>query len=202
MHTHLQSPQPLQTAGAAGALTNLAAMGFDTSCFAGVVTSGEVTHRHLSQRPDAWWAGLGRRCLHLTWGARGAISLEGLGLQVTSDPRQADFILAHGTEALGTSADGSACQPCSLERLQALLEEAAALRRPDDGGPLLPMIVANPDIVTVSGAAGLRPMPGSLARHYAAHGGEVVLMGKVRGVVCGVGAMHGWVQLGRLHSQQ
>lgn len=63
-------------------------MGFDPACFAGVVTSGEVTHRHLSQRPDAWWAALGRRCLHFTWAARGAISLEGLGLEVTDDPQQ------------------------------------------------------------------------------------------------------------------
>jgi hypothetical protein len=64
-------------------------MGFDPTCFAGVITSGEVTHRHLSARPDAWWQGLGRCCMHLTWSARGAISLEGLGLDVTTDPHQA-----------------------------------------------------------------------------------------------------------------
>lgn len=60
-------------------------------------------------------------------------------------PRQADFILAHGTEALGTRSDGSAAQPCSLERLRELLGECAAR-----GG--LPMVVANPDVVTVSGS--------------------------------------------------
>jgi hypothetical protein len=49
---------------------------------AGVITSGEVTHQQLSQRPDSFWQGLGTRCLHITWGSRGAISLEGLGLQV------------------------------------------------------------------------------------------------------------------------
>lgn len=171
---------------------------FNPNHFCGVVTSGEVTHRHLTQRPDAWWAGLGRRCLHFTWAARGAISLEGLGLEVTTDPQQAracctglagsspveagclsyghvdpqlllplgllasghhshvhhinlslaapqaDFILAHGTEALGTSTDGSAAQPASLDAMRELLDACAAR-----GG--LPMVVANPDVVTVSG---------------------------------------------------
>jgi hypothetical protein len=63
-------------------------MGFDPAWFAGVITSGEVTHARLSARPDAWWASLGRRCLHFTWAARGAISLEGLGLEVVTDPQQ------------------------------------------------------------------------------------------------------------------
>lgn len=36
----------------------------------------------LRDRPAPLWQGLGRRCLHFTWGARGAISLEGLGLEV------------------------------------------------------------------------------------------------------------------------
>ena len=119
-------------------------MGFDVSAFCGVVTSGEVTHRHLSERPDAWWQGLGRRCLHFTWGQRGAISLSGLGLEVTTDPQQADFILAHGTEALGTSTDGSAAQPCSLDAMRELLGRCAPRK--------LPMVVANPDVVTVAGS--------------------------------------------------
>lgn len=72
----------------AGALGNLARLGFDPACFHGVVTSGEVAHAHLTQRPDAWWQGLGTRCLHFTWGQRGAISLEGLGLEVTTDAEQ------------------------------------------------------------------------------------------------------------------
>ena len=50
--------------------------------FVGAITSGEVTHARLSQRPGPFWQQLGQRCLHLTWGARGAVSLTGLGLQV------------------------------------------------------------------------------------------------------------------------
>eukprot|EP00775_Hariotina_reticulata_P010135 gene10135-10293_t len=47
----------------------------------GAITSGELTHRYLSQRPDPWWQQLGRRCLHLTWSTRGSISLTGLDLE-------------------------------------------------------------------------------------------------------------------------
>ena len=61
-------------------------MGFDAADFAGVVTSGEVTHRHLAERPGPFWQCLGRRCLHFTWGARGAVSLDGLDLQVIPKP--------------------------------------------------------------------------------------------------------------------
>ncbi|KAL4425898.1 hypothetical protein ABPG75_009914 [Micractinium tetrahymenae] len=167
----------------AGALGNLERMGFPPSCFAAAITSGEVTHRHLAERPDTWWAGqLGRRCLHFTWAARGAISLEGLGLEVTTDPSQAEFILAHGTEALGTSTDGSVGQPCSLDRLKQLLEECAAAAAARGAAPP-PMVVANPDVVTVAGSE-LRVMPGTLARHYAsACGGQVVLMGKPAPVI-------------------
>lgn len=140
-------------------------MGFDTSAFCGVVTSGEVTHRHIADRPDAWWQGLGHRCLHFTWGQRGAISLEGLGLEVTTDPQQAEFILAHGTEALGTSTDGSAAQPCSVDGMRALLDAAAPRR--------LPMIVANPDVVTVSGSelrwGGVGPSSGAWTLWRASH---------------------------------
>lgn len=62
------------------------------------MTSGELTHMFLESRPDAWWAQLGRRALHITWAQPGGINLEGLGLQVVGEDQvaQADFILAHG----------------------------------------------------------------------------------------------------------
>ena len=63
---------------------------------------------------------------------------------MTTDPQQADFILAHGTEALGTSTDGSAAQPCSLDAMRELLGRCAPRK--------LPMVVANPDVVTVAGS--------------------------------------------------
>ncbi|TYH49523.1 hypothetical protein ES332_D10G143300v1 [Gossypium tomentosum] len=76
-------------------------LGFDPSLFVGAITSGELTHQYLQRRDNAWFAALGRSCIHMTWSDRGAISLEGLGLQVIENAEEADFILAHGTEALG-----------------------------------------------------------------------------------------------------
>ncbi|GBF92597.1 hypothetical protein Rsub_05211 [Raphidocelis subcapitata] len=171
-----------------GTISKLEKMGFDGGWFAGAITSGELTHRYLQQRPDDWWRALGRRCVHLTWSSRGAISLSGLGLEVVDsledDP---DFLLAHGTEAIAapTAAAAAAAEegraaPAareeSLDGLRAFLGEcaAAAKRR----GRRIPMIVANPDIVTVDGAGGLITMPGTLADWWARLGGEVVLMGK------------------------
>ena len=49
------------TAGAPEALRNIAKLGFDPSHFSGVITSGEVAHRQLEQRPTAFWQQLGQR---------------------------------------------------------------------------------------------------------------------------------------------
>jgi hypothetical protein len=59
--------------------------------------------------------------------------------QVVSDPEDAQFILAHGTEALGQP-DGSVA-PASLSDMEALLRRCSQL-----GGR--PMVVANPDLVS------------------------------------------------------
>ena len=61
---------------------------------AGAVTSGEMTHTYLIERPDSWWQALGTRCIHATWSTRGTISLDGLGLQVR--------LQYSGWQALGT----------------------------------------------------------------------------------------------------
>lgn len=171
-----------------GALGNLQRMGFDPDAFVGtspcdmtphhiatpgVLTSGEVTHRGLSSRQGTPWDGL-NTCLHLTWTQRGAVSLDGLGLTVTQDPLAAEFILAHGTEGLGTQ--GGPATPHTLEQLISVLAQCAARPQPP------PMIVANPDLVTVSGSE-LRVMPGTLARRYGELGGRVHLMGKPAPVI-------------------
>ncbi|MBA0818834.1 hypothetical protein Gohar_021995, partial [Gossypium harknessii] len=51
-------------------------LGFDPSLFMGAITSGELTHQYLQRRGNAWFAALGRSCIHMTWSDRGAISLE------------------------------------------------------------------------------------------------------------------------------
>jgi hypothetical protein len=146
----------------------------------GAITSGELAHRYLAERPDPWWRALGRRCIHLTWSSRGSISLEGLGLEVVGGPEDdPDFILAHGTEAVAAPMVAAAggggqqqaqapAQDASLEELRALVEAcaAAAKRR----GKAMPMIVANPGGGGGGGASATphRAVPhglqGSLAR--------------------------------------
>lgn len=142
-------------------------LGFDSSLFIGAITSGELTHQYLQRRDDTWFAALGRGCIHMTWSDRGAISLEGLGLQVVERVEDANFILVHGTEALGLPSGDA--RPTKLEDLEHILELCAARK--------IPMVVANPDYVTVEARA-LRVMPGTLAAKYEKLDGEVKWMGK------------------------
>lgn len=72
-----------------------------------------------------------------------------MGLQVTENVEEADFILAHGTEALGLPS--GLVRPMSLDSLEKILEHCAAKK--------IPMVVANPDFVTVEARA-LSIMPG------------------------------------------
>ena len=89
--------------------------------------------------------------------------------QVVETPADADFILAHGTEAVGQP-DGLEPQAVTMQDIKRLLQSCAEQRPP------LPMMVANPDVVTVSGSD-LIPMPGTLAEHYAGLGGQVCSVG-------------------------
>lgn len=85
--------------------------------------------------------------------------------QVVDNPADADFILAHGTEAIGQP-DGAEPQDASMQYINTLLQSCAEQQVPP------PMVVANPDVVTVSGSD-LIPMPGTLAEYYAGLGGKV-----------------------------
>lgn len=69
--------------------------------------------------------------------------------QVVSNPAEADFILAHGTEAIALP-DGST-QDLSLEQLLDLTQQCADVAK--QRGKELPMVVANPDLVRVTAAA-------------------------------------------------
>ncbi|CAL9750042.1 unnamed protein product [Musa acuminata subsp. burmannicoides] len=153
-------------------MEKLKSLGFNSSLFSGAITSGELTHQYLLRRDDPWFAKLGKSCIHMTWSDRGAISLEGLGLQVVSNVDDADFVLAHGTEALGVPSGESL--PMSLDDLGQILEMCAKRK--------IPMVVANPDYVTVEARA-LRVMPGTLADKYEKLGGEVKWMGKPEKVI-------------------
>ena len=71
-------------------------------------------------------------------------------MRVVDKVEEAEFVLAHGTEALGLPS-GSVL-PMELEDLEKILEQCAAKK--------IPMVVANPDFVTVEARA-LRVMPGN-----------------------------------------
>ncbi len=86
-------------------------------------------------------------------------------MKVVQEPTEAEFILSHGTEALGQP-EGTEAQAKSLEDIKAMLDTCAQQPEPP------PMVVANPDVVTVSGSD-LIPMPGTLADYYAGLGGKV-----------------------------
>jgi len=154
-------------------LGKLAKLGFDPDWFAGAVTSGELAHVRLSgevedERFDALRH---RRVLWMTWADRGdsgtAPSLEGLGLEPVEDPEGCDFILVHGTEAVG----GGAVVFKELKELKELLRTASARR--------VPLVCANPDLVTVAGSgSAMAVMPGTLAKYYADLGGPVIYTGK------------------------
>ena len=77
--------------------------------------------------------------------------MQGLNLQVVRNVEDADFVLAHGTEALGLPSGDPL--PMNLDELERILEHCAKRK--------LPMIVANPDYVTVEARA-LRVMPGKV----------------------------------------
>ena len=70
---------------------------------------------------------------------------------MTDSPGEADFILAHGTEAMGQPG-GAPAADRSLEEMRAVMQACAARG--------LPMIVANPDLVSQQLDEGLEPKQG------------------------------------------
>ena len=172
---------------ASGTLAKLEKLGFDPEWFEGVVTSGEITHTKLGSRNErhSTFRELGDRCLHFTWSARGAVALDGVEGLFTVDAETfsrrgaeaVDFLLAHGTECVnGAGASDrervSGSKDMPIEAMKPLLRLAAKAS--------LPLVVANPDLVTVGGEDGLLPMPGTLASWYAEMpgAGPIYLMGK------------------------
>jgi HAD superfamily hydrolase (TIGR01459 family) len=143
---------------AAAAIARLTEIGIPRAAYHGLMTSGEEAYRHLKRRDDPWYAGLGRRCLHLG-PARDKGMLDGLELLEVTAVELADFVLN-----TGTNMDG--------ERVEDYLPLLAAAR-----ARALPMVCANPDLVVIT--RGRRQIcAGTLAQSYQALGGEVRWHGK------------------------
>ncbi len=67
-------------------------------------------------------------------------------VQVVSDPSHAQFILAHGTEAVGRAEGG--LTEITLDGFQGLMQACVGSSSGGGGNPPIPMVVANPDIVS------------------------------------------------------
>jgi HAD superfamily hydrolase (TIGR01459 family) len=133
-------------------------MGIPRALYDHIVTSGEQAWQALRHRKDPFHAGLGRRCLLFSWGADRGLTGGGVDLDLVEDVAEADFILMAGTNR----------EP--LEHYEPVLQ--AALARD------IPMICANPDLVSVTPDGELVICPGQIAHRYEEIGGFVHWHGK------------------------
>ncbi|WP_308720356.1 TIGR01459 family HAD-type hydrolase [Komagataeibacter xylinus] len=135
-------------------------MGISADLYDGIMTSGECTHGMLAARTDPWFAGLGRRMVHL--GPDKDVDVyAGLDLDVVSDPAQADFVLNTGPDAeLGEE---------EIDPYLPMLEQCAAHS--------LPMICANPDQQVIRGSQRLI-CAGAMASWYESRNRPVRWIGK------------------------
>ncbi len=134
------------------------AMGIPREYYDHLVTSGEQTWQALYHRKDPFHAGLGRRCLLFSWGDDRGLTGGGIDLERVAHVSEADFILMAGTNR----------EP--LEHYEPALQEAIARN--------IPMICANPDLVSVTPEGDLVICPGQVARRYEEIGGTVQWHGK------------------------
>ncbi|MEZ7135524.1 TIGR01459 family HAD-type hydrolase [Komagataeibacter sp. SM21] len=135
-------------------------MGVTADLYDAIMTSGECTHRMLAARKDAWFAGLGRRMLHL--GPDKDVDVyAGLDLDIVTDPAHADFVLNTGPDAELGEEDIAPYLP--------ILEQCAAHK--------LPMICANPDQQVIRGNVRLI-CAGAMASWYESRDCAVRWIGK------------------------
>jgi HAD superfamily hydrolase (TIGR01459 family) len=133
-------------------------MGIGRDLYDQLITSGEQAWQALASREDPFYAALGRRCLLFSWGDDRGLTGGGVDLEPVDDLSEADFILMAGTNR----------EP--LEHYEPVLREA--LERD------IPMVCANPDLVSVTPEGDLVICPGQVARRFEDIGGKVSWHGK------------------------
>lgn len=135
-------------------------MGLERGLYDGIISSGEVSWRHLKARRDPFFAGLGARCVHIGPERDLSVVEEGVA-EIVAEPRDATFLLNTGPDdRLG---------PQSADPYRPVLEACAAAH--------LPMVCVNPDrAVMVAGKKVI--CAGALADIYLALGGAVREVGK------------------------
>ncbi len=136
----------------------ITAIGVPQGLYHEVMSSGEEAWQHLKRRDDPFYAGLGRKCLHICSDRDLEIRV-GLDLDYVESAETADFILNTGPAGWDDT----------IEDYAPLL--AASRERG------LKMVCANPDLMVNHGAQ-LALCAGALAVHYEKIGGEVRWHGK------------------------
>lgn len=133
-------------------------LGLPSGLYHHVMSSGEEAWQCLKRRDDAFYAALGRRCLHI--GSERDLEIrEGLDLEYVDAPEEAQFILNTGPAGWDDR----------IEDYEPLLRTALSLG--------LPMVCANPDLVVMRGST-LHLCAGALAKWYEEAGGRVRWHGK------------------------
>lgn len=132
-------------------------MGIPPEVFDGVITSGEVVHGNLLHRSDPFYAELGKNFLILAWDKNRGI-VNGTDFVEVDTLEAADFILCAGTDRQ------------DMDAYRPLLDDGLARG--------LPMVCANPDLVSVQPDGTLKICPGAIAEAYRAMGGVVKIHGK------------------------
>jgi HAD superfamily hydrolase (TIGR01459 family) len=135
-------------------------MGLDRALYDGILSSGEVAWRWLKERPEPWFARLGRRGFHIGPERDLSVVEEGVA-ELVPAPEGADFLLNTGPDPARGAHSADAYRP-ALERCLA-------------AG--LPMLCVNPDRAVMVGGERII-CAGALADIYRGWGGEVVEVGK------------------------
>jgi len=123
-----------------------------------VMSSGEATFLGLKERRDPWYAGTGRRCLHIG-PSRDDGLFDGLEIERVADIAEAELIVNTG--------------PWEDDETVADYEDRLA----QGAARGLKMVCANPDLEVIRGGRRII-CAGALAARYEALGGEVLYYGK------------------------
>lgn len=135
-------------------------IGFDTSLFDHIITSGELTWLGLKERKTGVFEGLGEKCLLISRGNDDKI-VEGLGLTLVTKPEDATFILVSGMDDPPKGRTVADLEPILRIGVQKKLK----------------MICANPDLQALIGAS-THVGAGAVAKRYEEFGGVVRYIGK------------------------
>jgi HAD superfamily hydrolase (TIGR01459 family) len=133
-------------------------MGMPAGLCRNIMSSGEATHLALRDGGDPWFAGIGRRCLHIG-PARDESLFDGLPLERVDAVDAADLIVNTG--------------PWEDDETVADYEDVLAA----GARAGLPMVCANPDLEVIRGGRRII-CAGALAVRYEALGGRVRYFGK------------------------